>query len=127
LYITAIKNAKTAMILSEIAKAFSLGQFQETFPHLTENIVWTIVGENEFAGKEAVIRNCEQIAAYFRSVTTNFTLLNCIVDQNLVAINGAAEFIRDGQRIAFVSSCDLYEFDNRQKLSKITSYCIQSQ
>lgn len=115
------------MTLSEIAQAFSLGQFQKTFPHLTEDIVWTVVGENEFAGKEAVIRNCEQVAAYFRSVTTNFTLLNCIVDQNLVAINGAAEFIRDGQRIAFVSSCDLYEFDNRQKLSKITSYCIQSQ
>ena len=115
------------MTLTEIAKEFSLGQFQETFPHLTEDIVWTVVGENEFAGKEAVIRNCEQVAAYFRSVTVNFTLLNSIADQNLVAINGTAEFIRDGQRIAFVSSCDLYEFDSRHMLSKITSYCIQSQ
>ena len=30
----------------EIAEAFSNGDFELTFPYLSENIIWDIVGEN---------------------------------------------------------------------------------
>jgi len=84
-----------------------------------------VVGENSFTGKKAVMENCEQVAAYFKTVTTNFTTAHIISDNNRVAINGTAEFLRDGQRVAFVWACDVYEFNQQGLLEKITSYCIQ--
>ena len=108
----------------EIAVAFSNGNFELSYPYLADNITWIVVGENQFTGKQAVMANCEQTAVYFRSVTTNFQTLNVIAGANRVAVNGTAEFLRDHERIAFVSACDIYEFNEEDMLEKITSYCI---
>jgi hypothetical protein len=72
-----------------------------------------------------VIDNCEQVAAYFKSVTTNFTTENIIVDHNRVAIEGTAEFVTAGKRVSYVWACDVYEFNDKKEIEKITSYCIQ--
>ncbi|KAK6019908.1 ATPase/histidine kinase/DNA gyrase B/HSP90 domain protein, partial [Ostertagia ostertagi] len=61
---------------------------------------------------------------YFSTVTTNFKQLNLIENDRCVAINGTAEFIRDGKRVAYVSSCDVYEFDMNNRILTINSYCI---
>ncbi len=55
---------------------------------------------------------------------TDFKTLNVIIDDNQVVINGTADFIHDGKSIAFVSSCDIYKFNDLRELQKITSYCI---
>ncbi len=112
------------MTIQQIAKAFSNGQFEPAYPFLAENIQWTVVGENYFDGKKAVMENCEQTSAYFRSVTTNFKTIHIITDKNLVAISGTAEFLRDNKKVAFISACDVYEFNDRNQLQTITSYCI---
>lgn len=112
------------MTQSDIAKAFSNGQFEQTYSRLANNVEWTIVGENHFAGKDSVIRHCEKIAAFFSSVTTNFQTRHIIADGYRVAVNGTAEFIRDGKRVSFVSACDLYEFNAEDQLVRIMSYCI---
>ena len=75
-------------------------------------------------GKKAVMDNCEQVAGYFKSITTKFRILNTIADGNRVAVSGTAEFIRDGKRVNFVSACDVYEFNDTNKLMIITSFCI---
>lgn len=113
------------LTLSQIAASFSGGDFEKAYPYFSDNITWDIVGENSFTGKKAVIENCEQVAAYFKSVATRFTTAHIIADNNRVAINGTAEFLRDGTRVAFVWACDVYEFNEQQELEKITSYCIQ--
>lgn len=92
---------------------------------MADNIEWTVVGENFFKGKNTVIQNCEQSANYFKSVTTNFKTINIITENNRVAINGTAEFIKDNKRVAFVPARDVYEFIDNNELQKITSYCIQ--
>ena len=114
------------MTKKEIAQAFSIGQFEETNKFISENAVWTIVEEETFVGKQAILDNCEQVGNYFQSVTTDFKMLNIITDGNKVVINGTAEFLRDNKRVSFVSACDIYEFDDKDQLEKITSYCIQS-
>jgi hypothetical protein len=58
-------------------------------------------------------------------VTTDFKTLNIIAEGNKVVINGTAEFMRDNQRVSFVSACDVYEFDDNNQIQNITSYCIQ--
>ena len=112
------------MTKSEIAAAFSCGQFEKCFDCLTVKTIWNTPGEQFLTGRSEIEPFCKNIAAYFNSVTTNFKQLNLIENDRCVAINGTAEFIREGKRISFVSSCDVYEFDNDNKIISIHSYCI---
>lgn len=114
------------MTKSDIAKAFSNGEFEKTFNFITDNSEWTIVEENTFKGKQAIIENCKLVARYFKSVTTKFETHNIIADGNKVVINGTAEFLIENKRVSFVSACDVYEFDDNNQIQSITSYCIQS-
>lgn len=114
------------MIKTEIAKSFSNGEFVKTYEFIADNAEWVVVQENKFVGKKAIIDNCEQVAKYFESVTTNFKTSSVIADGNSVVISGTAEFLRDNKRVSFVSACDLYEFNNNNQIQKITSYCIQA-
>ncbi|NBL65850.1 hypothetical protein GV828_11620 [Flavobacterium sp. NST-5] len=110
----------------QIAEAFSTGAFEKTYEFIAENAEWIVVEENHFKGKQAILQNCEKVAAYFKSVTTDFKTFNIIANQNKVVINGTAEFKKNNQRVAFVSACDLYEYNHDNKIQKITSYCIPS-
>ncbi|AKP50903.1 nuclear transport factor 2 family protein [Cyclobacterium amurskyense] len=114
------------MTKSEIAKAFSNGEFEKTYDFIAENAEWIVIEEDKFTGKQAIIDNCEKVGSYFKSVTTDFKTLNTIADGNIVVINGTAEFLRDGKRISFVSACDVYEFNDQDNIKTVTSYCIQS-
>ncbi len=114
------------MTRTELAKAFSNGEFEKTNNFISENAVWNVVEENAFIGKQAILDNCEQVGNYFQSVTTEFKTLNIITDGNKVVINGTAEFLREKKRVSFVSACDIYEFNDDNLIQKITSYCIQS-
>ena len=113
------------MTKTEIANAFSNGEFEKTNKFISDTAVWTVVEEDIFIGKQAIIDNCEQVSSYFQSVTTDFKTLNIIAEANKVVINGTAEFLRDNQRVSFVSACDVYEFDDNNQIQNITSYCIQ--
>lgn len=118
----AIMNQK---FQKETAEAFSNGRFELAYNHMADDITWTVVGENVFKGKEAVVTNCRQTAEYFNSVTTVFNTTHVIADKDKVAITGTAEFIRNNKRVAFVEACDVYEFNEKGQLQTITSYCIQ--
>lgn len=75
------------MTQKQIAEAFSNGNFELTYPYLADNVQWTVIGEDSFDGKKAVMDNCEQVASYFKSITTNFKTINIIADQNRVAVS----------------------------------------
>ncbi|MEO8962052.1 MAG: nuclear transport factor 2 family protein [Ginsengibacter sp.] len=114
------------MTITEIAKMFSNGDFRRTYDFIAEDAEWTVVQESNFIGKQAIIDNCEQVGDYFKSVTTDFKTLNVISDEKKIAVNGTAEFLKDNERLSFVSACDLYEFNDKNQIQKITSYCIQA-
>ena len=108
----------------EIAESFSIGNFEFTFPYLSEKITWIIFGENEFKGKSVIVENCKQTAAYFQSIQTNFTIEDTIITNNKVVVRGMAEFIKNGQVFNLIKACDVYEFNDSEQLEKILSYCI---
>ena len=112
------------MTKKEISEAFSGGQFNKCLEYLTDQTICNTPGEQWLKGRNEIEPFCKNIAAYFGSVTTIFKQLNLIENENCVAINGTAEFIREGKRVAFVSSCDVYEFDSNNKILSINSYCI---
>jgi ketosteroid isomerase-like protein len=113
------------MTITAIAKAFSNGEFEKTNPYISENAVWTVVEEDRFTGRQAILDQCEQVGNYFQSVTTDFKTLHVITEGNKVVINGTAEFLKDNKRVSFVSACDIYEFDDNNQIQHVTSYCIQ--
>lgn len=110
--------------IKKIAEDFSCGNFDSAFDIMNDNTVWEIVGEKRIEGKDSIIDYCNGVSSYFKSVTTDFRILNTIQEGSRVAINGEAAFFRDDQRVSFVCSCDVYEFNQGGFLEKITSYCI---
>jgi len=108
----------------QIAELFSAGQFELTYPYLSENISWNVYGEKILEGKKAVIEDCNRTAQYFGSVTTDFRTHHVIEEGNRVAINGWAEFIRDGKTVAIIDAWDVYELVDSAMLQKVYSYCI---
>lgn len=111
--------------IKQISEAFSNGEFEKIYDFIADNAVWTVVEEADYIGKQAIIDNCEQVSNYFKTVTTKFATLHIIEEGKKVVVNGTAEFLRDNNRISFVSACDLYEFNDNNQIQKITSYCIQ--
>ncbi len=116
-----MKNTK-----DEIALAFSLGNFTKVYPYLSDEIIWEVIGEKSFNGKSEVIRNCEQTTRYFASVETIFSIDQILSTENAVIITGTAEFRKNNELLEAISACDLYTFDEQQKIEKITSYCIST-
>ncbi len=110
--------------IKEIAEMFSEGKFEGIYGYIHENASWEIVGEKHLSGKAAIVQQCNEVSSYFKTVETDFKKLNTIVENNKVAINGTAKFIRDGETVAFVSACDVYEFNDEGQIEKVVSYCI---
>lgn len=122
-----LKNIQKSLKIDHkkrLASAFSDGRFEETYAYLHENVVWKVIGENQYLGKEAVINRCEEVSTYFASLTTNFTTNHVITEGNLVVVNGSGEFLRDGKRVSLISASEWYEFDDNDQIVKINSYCI---
>jgi hypothetical protein len=123
------KNAHILIILrmkltqQQVAEAFSNGRFLESYPYMAEKITWEIVNEKILEGKPAVIDNCDQTAAYFKTVTTDFKLFNSICSGDFVVINGSALFTNAKNKKTEVAACDMYRFESGL-LVQITSYCI---
>lgn len=110
----------------EVALLFSNGEFKKVQDHLSPDVVWTIVGEQVYTGKKEVIAYCDQTALYFQSVETDFKTNKEIESDSAVVIMGTAEFKKQGVRQAYISACDVYEFNNNNKIITITSYCMPS-
>ena len=108
----------------QIAELFSNGKFEEIIGFLSEGIVWNVVGEKTYKGKKTVTENCQQTAEYFKSVQADFITDEVIVSENKVIVIGTAEFKRNGKRVNYISSCDIYVFNNKNEIEKISSYCI---
>jgi len=87
------------MTIKEIAISFSNGEFEKVYNTFSDNISWRVTGESLFTGKSAVVKNCDQTAAYFKTVKTNFLIQNIVVGANYVAINVTAEFIKESKCI----------------------------
>ncbi len=109
----------------KIAEAFSHGKFDTAIPYLSDQIIWNVVGENIFEGKDAVVTNCNQTAEYFKRVETDFKTRDIIAMENKVVVRGTGEFKRDGKQVNLMSACDVYEFNNKNELKAIFSYCIR--
>jgi hypothetical protein len=110
--------------IDQIAEAFSNHRFAATYPYLSDDIKWNIVGDEELVGRDAVIDRCEQSAKYLATVSTTFTKLKVTCAELCVVVESVAQYKDDENRISTVASCDVYQFSD-ERLVEITSYNIE--
>ena len=122
------KQKHTMKPITEIASSFSGGKFEEVADYIADDVEWNIYEEKMVvSGKSEVLKFCRSVAEYFKSVTTKFEMYGMVADDSKVSIYGRAEFIREGETVNIVHSCDVYEFDGEWKMLKIYSYCNSKQ
>jgi len=103
----------------EIADLFSNGKFENIMDYLSDEIVWNVIGENIFEGKNAVKENCENTSKYFKSVQTDFKTNDILVSDNKVIIIGTRNLNKtEKEQILFL----LVIFMNSMKKAKLKKY-----
>jgi hypothetical protein len=112
------------MTIKQIAEDFSRHRFEATFPFITDNIRWNIVGGEVIVGKEKVVENCKQSLSYLSTVTTNFTEMLLLDFENNIIVESIAEYIDPNKNTSKIASCDIYTFE-KGLLTEIKSYCIE--
>jgi hypothetical protein len=107
-----------------IARAFSSHRFEDALPHLTDDIIWTLVGAEPVIGRKAVKKACERTSAYLADVTTEFQRFRTVVGDESVVVDSLARYTEAGGAVSVVASCDIYDFVD-ERVTEIVSYTVE--
>lgn len=109
-----------------IAKAFSTHRFEETYEHLSDDILWDMVGGEQINGRGNVIDRCTRSAGYLAGVATTFHKFRSLTSENCVVVETLAEYAEEtaDSLPSFIASCDIYDFVD-SKVGQITSYVFE--
>ena len=103
------------LTIRQIAESFSSHDFSPIYPFLLDTIQWYLVGSGKITGKEAVMRTCQESAAYFDTVTTTFARFVVLTGNDFVVIDSLADYTNAQQQTTRIASCDIYRFtDGKQ-------------
>jgi ketosteroid isomerase-like protein len=108
----------------EIAEAFSQHRFDEALPHLSDGVVWSLVGADALTGPDAVAEACRSTAAELDGTTTRFTQFRTVAAGDTVVVDSVAEYTDASGTTSVVASCDLYDFADG-RVTAIRSYNIE--
>jgi hypothetical protein len=109
--------------IDQIAEAFCSHKFAATYPYMTDEIKWNIIGREELIGREAVIDRCDKSAKFLETVSTTMLNLKIYRAETRVIVEGAAQFRDQENQTSSVASCDVFQFTDGH-LVEITSYVI---
>jgi ketosteroid isomerase-like protein len=117
-------TTESAITTEKIARAFSSHRFEFALPHLTDDVVWTLVGAEPLIGRKAVKKACERAGADLANVTTEFQRFRTVVGDESVVVDSLARYTTDGGDVSIVASCDIYDFDDG-RITEIVSYTVE--
>ncbi len=98
------------LTIKQIAEAFSNHNFEITYPFVSHNIQWNMVGGELIIGKENVIKTCEQSANYIKTVETKFSKFLVLETDTFITIDSVSDYIDQDKNTSKVASCDIYKF-----------------
>jgi hypothetical protein len=106
-----------------IGLAFSEHRFDAVFPHLADDVRWTVVGYMVLEGADAVMRTCRDTTASLKGTTTSRTRCVTAVADGVVAVDSFDRYSGpDG--VTAVARCNIVEFAG-EKIASITSYAVE--
>ena len=112
------------MTNEEVARAISGHHFDVAYPHIENDVSWTLVGQGRLEGREAFIGACETTLAELNGVSTEFRQFRVLVGEDWVVIDSMADYAAIDAPISTVASCDIYRFRGG-KVTELTSYNIE--
>ena len=114
-------NSPKNELLRDLTIAFVKNDRDFFMDWMSDDLVWEIVGEKKFEGKDAFE---DALIMKMKDKITELTLENVITHGKTGAVNGTVK-LENNKQFAF---CDVYTFKSHSKNSKIqsiTSYIIQ--
>lgn len=104
-------------IVKEVNKSFEENNHDAFMSHCSDNITWTMVGEEPMRGKDAILRFLEPMKG---SPSSKIELINTIQEGYMVASTGMMTMAGKSSSMHF---CDIYRFDG-DKIEEMTSYIV---
>jgi len=116
---TAVANTKE--FIQSLIEAFDENDVERILSHLSEDIVWNIVGNDTFTGKKSIR---DFFNAYPDMKMLSSTKDHFVIDGDTAVVDGevVCEHAVTGAR-QDMFYCDIYQLENG-KVRKMTSYCI---
>lgn len=108
----------------DVARAISSHHFEAAIPRLSDDIVWTLVGEQPLVGKDAVVTLLEATEAELRGTDTEFERFRSVAAGDIVVVDSVAHYVDSTGDRSEVASCDIYDFVDGQ-VTEIRSYNIE--
>jgi ketosteroid isomerase-like protein len=111
----------------DVARAFSMHRFEETYEHLDDDVRWVIPGGDDIEGRAAVTRACRDAAAEFsetRMDVQRLVVAGPAAPDGPVAVDAVARYTGPDGDTSVVSSCDVYEF-RQGRVVTITTYAVE--
>ena len=102
---------------------FSIGQFSSVQSNFSKAITWQIVGERQLSGFNQVVKLCQSIAQYFKTVRHQF-YIQAIYQSGLYVMIQSKTYFPDTNLATRIATCEVYAVDALNQLIQIQFYCI---
>jgi ketosteroid isomerase-like protein len=96
-------NSPRKQFLVEFNRAFAEVDVEFVLEHVSDDVVWTMVGSKEISGKQAMRQAMESMMA---AKASSMVLHSVITHGREAAANGEFHY-PEGEKVAF---CDVYQF-----------------
>lgn len=108
-------------IVEKVNNAFENNDIEAFLDVCADNIRWTIVGEQEVSGKDAIRELMKSMEC---PDLPSFTIDKVISDGNSAAAYGGVTIKEETGGTASYSYCDIYTFDDDEKIAELRSFII---
>lgn len=110
--------------LRRFNEAFARSDIKYILDNVTDDVVWTVVGEEAVSGKAAF---AEALEAMKSPEPFKLTIKNVITHGKEAAVNGTMEARDPDGKNKVYAFCDIYQFNGfkEAKIKEMTSYALE--
>jgi len=112
---------ETKELISNVIDAFDKNDTELVLSHFTDDIQWTMVGDQTFSGKNNIR---DFFATHPDMEMISSTKDHMVIDGDTVVVDGEVNCVDKSNGVSHnMYYCDIYELENG-KVKKMTSYCV---
>jgi hypothetical protein len=111
------------MDIESLATAFSTHEFDRVLPHIADDVVWELVGNQTIEGKYMVERLVSLTTDGLAGSTVTVRSARSIVGDGIVVVDTVTHYDHPSDGVTLVASCDLYDHADGL-ITRIRSYSV---
>jgi limonene-1,2-epoxide hydrolase len=104
-------------VVEKVNTAFAENKMEDFVSLCTDDVRWNMVGENEYVGKEAILKGMSEMPD---QAAPNFVIDKIVAADSAATCTGSFTMLKNGVQFAF---CDVYEFEGGL-IKTMTSYVV---